>query len=178
VSEPWDAFCVAAFTMDYQVTDDFQKPLFTARAGEQYLITSYTLDFAATLAYLTPSAPLTFGVRVGVDMKLPFTSNCAPLGSRPYFAVFADVSVFAEPQLTTKICDLAAGAAVPRDPAKNAGYEVEISGAGAPSAVYKVFLNAFSSQCGGMDNGYVRVWPFTALGSRRLLAPFELIPAE
>jgi hypothetical protein len=127
----------------------------------------------ATLAYLTPAGPISFDVAASAGPTFPFTSTCAPNPPSSYFAVFADVSVFAEAELVTKLCDLKAGTTVMHDNAKNAGYSLETSSAG--TSVYKVFLNAFSAQCGGADNGYIRVGAITALGSTRILVPFEVI---
>jgi hypothetical protein len=90
--------------------------------------------------------------------------------------VFADVSVFAEPELTTKLCDLKNGDSVPRDTDKNAGYGLE--SVNDPTAVYEIFLNAFSTQCGGTDTGYIATHAITALGSKQILVPFEMVEAE
>jgi hypothetical protein len=171
ITAPWSGFCVATFTADYAVTDAFKKPLFTARAGEQYLIMSFFAEFSASLAYLTPHGPIEFDVGVDVDETLPFTSSCSPQLST-YYAVFADVSVFAELGLENKLCDLTSGTAAAREP-QIAGYSLEAnSGTG---AIYEIHLNAFSARCGGVDKGYIRVPAITALGSVRMIVPFQLI---
>jgi len=173
VTAPWKGLCVATFTVDYAVADAFKKPLFTAHAGEQYLVVRYFADFSATLGYLTPSGPLEFGVTTDVDVSLPFTSNCSPRSEANYVAVFADLSVFAEPGLTVKLCDLANGTTVARDLSKLVGFSLETnSGA---NAVYELDLNAFSARCGGADKGYIRVTALSLFGSGYSIVPFRLI---
>jgi hypothetical protein len=157
------------------VKDVFQKALLTAHAGEKYLVIRYN-DVVATLAYLTPAGPISFDVDAGAELTFPFTASCAPNPPHSYFAVFADVSVFAEPQLVTKICDLKNGATVTLDGAKQAGY-ANAPGAGT-SFLYEIFLNAFSAQCGGAENGHIRVRSINALGTAQTLVPFEVIAAE
>jgi len=168
---PWSGFCVATFTADYAVMDAFKKPLFTARAGEEYLILSFFAEFSASLAYLTPHGPIEFDVDADVGETLPFTSSCSPQFPT-YYAVFADVSVFAELGLENKLCDLASGTAAAREP-RLAGYSLEANSA--TEAIYEIHLNAFSARCGGVDNGYIRVPAITALGSARMIVPFGLI---
>jgi len=175
VTDVWTGVCVATFTADYQVTDAFQKPLFTALTGEKYLIERLN-EVVATMAYLTPNGPISFDVSASAPLTLPFTSNCGPNPPNSYFAVFADVSIFAEPGLTTKLCDLKNGDKVLRDSAKNAGYALKTSGA--TSSVYQVFLNAFSAQCDNADNGYISVTTINVLGSRSILVPFAVIGAD
>ncbi len=178
ITDLWRDFCVATFTEDYMVTDAFGDPVFTVKAGEEYLILDYPSPYtSASLAYLTSSGPLEFDVEPNADnTAFPFTSNCAPEPAGSYFAVFADVSVYAEPELVTKLCDLEPGAAVPRDNT-NAGYVLETPNAG-DGSIYEIFLNAFSAQCGGAASGYINVPRTMLFGSNRVLVPFDLISGE
>jgi len=178
VTDLWSEFCIATFTEDYAVLDPFGDPMFTAKAGEEYLLLDYPTPYrSATAAYLTSIGPIDFDIEPNTDnTSFPFTSNCAPDPPLTYFAVFADVTVFAEPELVTEICALQAGDAVLRDEMAASGYAVETIGD--ESAVYEIFLNAFSAQCGGAQNGYVSVPMIHALGSDRVLVPFASVPAE
>jgi hypothetical protein len=157
------------------VKDVFQKPLFTAHTGEKYLVIDYD-EVTARLAYLTPAGPISFDVPASAESTFPFTASCAPNPPHSYFAVFADVTVFAEPELVTKICDLKAGAAVMRDVGTGSGSGLQTPGDA--TSVYEIFLNAFSAQCGGAENGYVQVHEITVFGSPRTFAPFAVIAAE
>jgi hypothetical protein len=178
ITDLWRDFCIATLTEDHAVTDDFGTPLFTAKAGEEYLLLYYPEPYAsAHAAYLTSGGPLEFGIKPNADhTAFPFTSNCPTDPPGSYFAAFADVSVYAEPELVTKICDLKAGDAVPRDIAANAGYALETPGMG--TSIYEIFLNAFSAQCGGAASGYVSVSRIRLFGSDRALVPFKPILAD
>jgi hypothetical protein len=173
VSAPWSGFCVATFTADYAVTDAFKKPMFTAHVGEQYLVVRFFVEFSADLAYLTPRGPIEFDVDVNLGEALPFTSSCGPNSTATYFAVFADVSMFAESGLQNKLCDLAGGTTVARDLSKIVGYSLETQSD--LGFIYEIELNAFSARCGGADKGYIRVPAITALGSAQVIVPFRLI---
>jgi hypothetical protein len=178
ITDTWSDFCVATFTEDYAVTDAFMKPLFTALTGERYLITYYPEPFSrAKLAYLTSTGPYEFDVEPNSDhTAFPFTTDCPnDLDAEKYFAVFTDVSVFAEPELTTRLCDLSAGTALPHDDASSAGYALE--GVGTTSSIYEIYLNAFSAECGGAESGYISVPAIQLFGSAYVVVPFRLIPA-
>jgi hypothetical protein len=178
VTDVWSDFCVATFTEDYPVTDVFGDPVFTAQTGEAYLLIDYPSPYtSASAAYLTSTGPLDFDIEPNADLtSFPFTSNCSPNPPLSYFAVFADVSVYAEPELVTDICALEAGAALPRDTGVSAGYALSSFVNG--SAVYEIFLNAFSAQCGGAESGYVSVPTIHLFDSDRVLVPFDVIVAE
>lgn len=177
ITEPWRAYCVATFTEDYPVKDGFGAPLFVALKGEEYLLMSYPEPFSrARIAYLTSTGPYSADVEPNAaHTGFPFTTDCAmDLQAGSYFGVFADVSVYAEPELATKLCDLKAGTALPRVlDAKGAGYALESNSAA--SAIYEIFLNAFSPQCGGASSGYVTVPVIQLFGSAHIVVPFGVI---
>jgi hypothetical protein len=171
VTAPWTEYCIGTFTQDTPIIDPFDEPLFTARAGEQYLMTEYDDGFGrAEFAYLTGAGPDTFTIDQGADGSWPFTSNCTAGEGVPYYAVFANVSVFAEEALTTKICDLTAGTALP-----SAGGLRGYSNAGAFSlsgpTTYELYLDPFTEQCGGNDTGYISVPSTRSFGSTTWLVP-------
>ena len=63
---PWDEHCIATFTTDYSVLDVFDDPLFTARAGEAYLIKDHGERFgelSTEMYYLSANGPLDFEVK-------------------------------------------------------------------------------------------------------------------
>ena len=85
--------------------------------------------------------------------------------------MFADVSVYAEAELVTKLCDLEAGTALPRDEGSSSGFALEAIEGGL--SVYEIFLNAFSTQCGGAANGYVAVPSFELFGTNYTRVPLR-----
>ena len=170
VTAPWDAYCVATFTQDTSILD-FGDPLFTARAGEAYLMTSYQTfgELRATLAYLTPKGPFDFTLAVPAGMPAPFTSNCEVDKGKSYQAAFTDVSVYADEALTTKLCDLKAGTVVPSS-GSISGHSTTNIAFGGP-ITYEVYLNGFSASCGGMEQGYVSVPETQLFGTTTWLVP-------
>jgi hypothetical protein len=115
ITATWEGYCVATFTEDYLAKDPFGAPLFTALKGEQYLVIYYPEPpFSAKIAYLTSTGPYSVDVAPNAAQTgFPFTTQC-PVDegvSGSYFAVFADVSVYAEPALTNKRLEGRHGAA-------------------------------------------------------------------
>jgi hypothetical protein len=157
VSAPWSNYCVATLTEDTAITD-FGDPVFTARAGDQYLLTSWDDDFGeeqALFAYMTESGPYELELGADAGSGLAFTSNCSINQGVSYYAVFEDVSVYAAADLAVKICDLRAGTALPQT-ATLAGYSTDEFNLTGPTT-YEVYLNAFSASCGGAASGYISV---------------------
>ncbi len=179
ITDDWRAYCVATFTADYDVMDPFGDLLFTARAGEEYLVMEYPNPFSASsnsasLAYLTPNGPMDFDVEGPASTPgTPFSTDCPANGAREYYAIFTDVSVYAEDTLTTKLCDLEAGTTVPLQGGIATGFGLaSISSEG---AVYEIFLNALSAQCGGAENGFVLVPQVRVLSTTTYLVPIRPI---
>jgi hypothetical protein len=156
VSAPWSSYCVATFTEDTTIMD-FGEPLFTARAGDEYLLTDWfeSGETRVTMAHITPNGPYEFELNIPADSEPPFTSSCELDMRVSYYAAFTDVAVYSDEALTTKICDLKAGTAVRRSSTASGYSAVDFSFSG--PATYEVFLNAFASSCGGADTGYVSV---------------------
>jgi hypothetical protein len=173
VTEAWAGFCTATFTEDKAVLNGFGEPLFTARAGSEYLM-SRNGGLGVEFFYLTGAGPETFEVEPDDRGEYPFTTNCGGTTGVPYNAVFADVSVFAEERLTTKICDLSAGTAVPSDVGTN-GYsaagEFNLSG----PATYEIILGGFAEQCGNAASGFVSVPQTVVFGSHTWLVPIQTV---
>jgi hypothetical protein len=171
VTQEWAAYCTAVFTKDYQVIDSFDEPQFLARAGDGYLLAEYDDTFGpkAQLIYLWPGGPEEFDVTAATTADFPFTTACPLNTSKPYYAVFEDVAVYAEEALTTKLCDLKAGTALPRTSSAS-GYSLASFQLSGPNT-FEVFLNAFSAQCGGAASGYVSVQPVQSFNSTTWLVP-------
>ena len=141
-----------------------------AKKGEEYLLSEFGDSFgpSAQLIYLWPGGPEEFTIEVNTTAEFPFTASCPLNTAQPYYAVFEDVTVYADEALSTKLCDLEAGTALPRTNAL-AGYSITTLEFFGPN-VYEVYLNAFSAQCGA-DTGYVNVQPVESFDSTTWLVP-------
>lgn len=174
VTDAWSSYCLATFTSDYAVLDTFDEPLFTAHAGEQYLMSSYPYTFggpnSAGLLYLTEHGPVEFEVDPGSE-PAPFTSNCPKNTAKKYYAVFDDVSVFSDTTLTSKLCDLTAGAALPL----TGGYGYSLSTSTEGGAIYSIVLGPYSAQCGAAERGSVEVPTVQVLDQTTYLIPIRAI---
>jgi hypothetical protein len=130
---------------------------------------------SASLLYLSAAGPVDFEITAASGTQdFPFSSSCEFGNTTPYYAVFADVSVYAAEDLATKICDLSAGTVLPRDTSVMAGYSsstLNFSG----NNTYEVYLNVFSAQCGGAETGYVSVPETTLFGATTWLCPIRSI---
>ncbi len=170
VTEPWTGYCTGTFTEDTPINDAFGDLVFTARAGAQFLLSDFDDSFGgrAEFLYLSNVGPDSFEVEARTDGTWPFTSNCTIGQGVPYYAVFNDVSVFAEQELTTKICDLSAGSVLP---AGSSGRGYSFVGSKGESAIYNVILGPFGEQCGGHADGYISVPHTTSFGSTTWLVP-------
>jgi hypothetical protein len=172
VTEEWAGFCTGTFTKDTAVLDVFDEPMFTALAGEEYLLAdlSDTFGARAEFLFLTDVGPDSFVLEPDAEGAWPFTSNCAIGEVVPYYAVFDDVTVFAEEELVTKMCDLSKGSALP---SAGSGRGYAYIGSEGSSAVYEVILGPFSEECGGADRGYISVPQTRSFGSTTWLVPFS-----
>jgi hypothetical protein len=178
VTDAWRAYCVATFTKDYTVTE-FNEPLFQARAGDAYLMSQYGDGFGerAELLYLTSSGPYSFSIDAPAGSgNFPFTSNCTVGATTSYYAVFANLSVYDSAELTNKLCDVPANTVKVRNTGGMSGYEsaddtFKLTG----NSTYVVYLNAFSSECGGAEKGYVSVPMTEVLGTHTWLVPITTV---
>ena len=171
ITNQWASFCTATFTVDTPILDPFDEPAFTARAGDAYLLADFSETFGsrAEIVYLAIAGPDTFEVPPSTAGGWPFTSNCTIGDGVPYYAVFKGVSVFADKELKTKVCDLNEGAALP---AGTSGRGYSFAGSLGSAALYEVILGPFSAECGGLAKGYVSVPQTRAFGSTTWLVPF------
>jgi hypothetical protein len=111
VNAPWSDFCVATFERDYVLRDWSDAPLFTAKAGQSYLLGSW---HSGSFELLVPTG----GGVLGFDADLPFdedqdvfpfASNCELGQTKMHVAVFSDVTLYADEALSTPICTLKRG---------------------------------------------------------------------
>ena len=154
--------------------DVFGDTVFTARAGDAYLISDFDPAFDAgttEFLYVTSKGPETFTVETPADDP-PFTSNCQPDAVDDYYAAFTDVSFFSDEALTTPLCDIAAGTALPSTGSQ--GF-ILTSGDIFGPAIYEVFLGPFSADCGDAESGYVSVPETQIFGSTTWLVPLASI---
>lgn len=177
VDAAWAGYCVATFTQDYPVLDAFDEPVFTAAAGDQYLLSSYGDTFQPGEAELIadlPAGPYDFAVSAPAGAEsLPFTTDCVQ-GAEQYYAVFTDVAVYAEAELTTPLCSLTRGTALPRG-GTSTGFAIAGDFTFSGPATYQVFLGPFGAQCGNVQNGYVSVPHTEVYGTGTWLVPFATL---
>lgn len=170
VTDTWASFCTGIFTEDTPIVDPFGEPTFTARAGDEFLMSDFDDTFGnrAEFLYLTDVGPDSFEVEPSTEGNWPFTSNCTIGEGVPYYAVFENVSVFAEEGLTTKICDLSEGSVLP---AGTSGRGYALAGSAGGSTIYEVILGPFSAECEAHDRGYISVPRTSSFGSTTWLVP-------
>ncbi len=177
VTDPWRDFCTATFTSDVAIQDPFGETAFTARAGEQYLLTEFD-TFAGQprvqIAYLTPLGPDKYTVPVtgGAD-TFPFTSSCTIDNTVQYYVAYTDVTVYAAQDLAAKICSIPAGTSLQLDSTAGAGYAA--TGLTSGPQTYNITLNAFSAQCGNATDGFVSVPETKVLGVTTWLVPIDIL---
>jgi hypothetical protein len=169
VTAPWTDFCTATFTESTPVLDPFDEPTFTANAGDEFLLSEFNTAYSE-IVYLTNAGPDPYVIDQNANGDWPFTSNCTAGDGVPYYAVFEDVSVYAEETLSTKICDLAAGTALPAAGGAR-GYLLTGGLSLEGPATYEIYLDVFSSQCAGNDTGYISVPETHVFGSDTWLVP-------
>ncbi|MEE2758256.1 MAG: hypothetical protein VYA30_16475 [Myxococcota bacterium] len=177
VTDIWSGFCTATFTVDYAIIDTFDDPLFTARAGETYLVNDFRrfgLEYRASLLYLTQSSPITFDVTASDETSFPFETNCASDSVSSLLGVFTDSIFYRDEALTDPICELSEGSIA--EGLLNirlvSGFGF---GAGSAPAVYKVTLGEFSNDCDGAEDGYVQVRAVNRFGASYFEAPIARV---
>jgi len=170
VDETWAEFCTGTFTKETPIADAFGDAMFTAKVGDEFLLSDFDDAFGgrAEFLFLTGAGPDSFEVEPGDGGAFPFTSNCEIGKGVPYYAVFDDVTVFAEKELTTKSCELSAGSVLP---AGSSGRGYALAGSVPGAAIYQLILGPFSAQCGGLSSGYIRVPQTSSFGSTTYLVP-------
>ena len=171
--DDWQDYCIATFTEEYPVLDFFGDVAFTAHVGDEFVMASFDVGENPELLYLAETGPEVLELEES-DGTLPFVSNCTAGSTTNHIAIFSDTTVYAEQELTTPICELSAGHAVPHDPTTQSGYATTGDGFG-DTTTYEVYLNALSAECGGASLGYISVPQTTVFGTITYLIPIQLI---
>lgn len=178
VTDAWRDYCVATFTADVDIPSVFGDTAFTAKVGEQYLLTEFSTVAGAPqveIAYLTALGLDTYEVPIAAAAgPFPFTTTCAIDAEVQYYAAFTDVTVYDSAELTNVICTLPAGTAVLRDPTANAGAAAVTMGFSG-AQVYSIMMNALADLCGGATDGYVSVPETEVLGTTTWLIPIQIV---
>jgi hypothetical protein len=145
VVAPWDQFCVATFTEDFDIIDSFGDLSLSVQAGDRYLLgESSGFSAAATIVYISDQGPVELEMEVEDETMLPFTSSCTG-AVQTLIGVFVDTTVFSDEALTTPVCTLQAGTAVP-----SSGLSYFLTGNS-----YQVSLNELLEHCNGVEEGFV-----------------------
>jgi hypothetical protein len=164
VPAPFNQYCVATFTEDYEPPYDF-----SIQAGESYLYIDATfLDEHEMIYFHEDLGPVTFTIES--PEPLPFTSNCDPLESgTSYYAVLADVTIYNDEALSDPACELAAGTIVEPEGGSGFMHVAEVDGGN----VYQyIFL---SPLCPGVEDGYVFVPSVLFFGANAQSFPIHRI---
>lgn len=157
VEAPWDAYCVATFTEDFDVLD-FDEVAFTAAKGDAYLLSS--LDFGGRL-----SPEIYFMGKKGVtDFELeidpaapPFTSNCAVGMTERRVGVFHDVTVYKDEEASDVACELTAGTTWVSG---GGGYGLasDLTFDDSKPMIYQIEFEGLAEHCNGATEGYIKVY--------------------
>jgi hypothetical protein len=114
--EAWSRFCVATFTRDFTFSSG--EPL-TIQRGEELLL--YTLSESAFLGgefgvlIPTPSGVITYNEPFFDEPSWPFETNCDPERLSYHVAVFDDLTLHEDEELTRPVCVLERGTTFPFD---------------------------------------------------------------
>ena len=167
VTSMWSEFCTAEFTSDYTVKD-FDDELFTARAGERYLVKDNATNSIgpdgprvyAELLFLSSTGPFVFEVEAPGGMDLPITSRCDAGRTTKYFAVFSDTTFYVDDALTEEACTLSAGTYAMGGGGFSSGGEGNLAfrSASEPQR-YKVRMSGLADLCNGYSETFVSVAP-------------------
>jgi hypothetical protein len=171
VAAPWLDYCTATFVEDTAIRDVFDDTLFTAKAGETYLLSDHGPGFDAAeeaeMIFLSTGGPATFTVGGEAGM-LPLTSDCFSGGTTSYSAAFTKVTVYAAEDLSTQLCVLDAGSTAP---SSGGGHSVAGEFPFSGPQTYGIYLGGFAAQCNGADVGFVSVPETQIFGITTWLVP-------
>ena len=111
-------FCHITLTEDYAIEEPHTGAVLQALAGSRYLINS--LDFSSSVSfsdfftafYLDEQGIVSFKGKIRDAKSMQFMSNCKEFETQWVFAVFTDVTLFVDRQLSQPACQLSAGTAI------------------------------------------------------------------
>lgn len=154
VVPPWDAYCVATFTADYEFVDAFGDVEARVTAGSRYVISNFGgFSAAATVLYLTDEGPIELGVNEAPGSPLPFSSNCTEDDVTSHVGVFAQVPIYADAELTLLSCTLAEGTVLEGG---SFAYALVSGGLFSGGGTYQIQFPGLAGACGGLASGYLR----------------------
>jgi hypothetical protein len=140
VAGPWDQYCVATFTEDFEVGDKLGGVQLEVQAGDRYLLGAPGTFDEISLVYIGEGGPVEMEIAGSEEMMPPLTSSCSG-ATETRIAVFVDTVVYTDEALTMQ-----AGLAVP-------GIGVNYESAG---PAYSVELQELADACGGVAEGFVQ----------------------
>lgn len=150
VVAPWDKYCVATFTRDFDVLDSFGDVALSAHKGDRYLLGTPGGFAAGSLIYIADTGPAEIEMNYDTSAP-PFMSSCTEGATQSMVGVFVDTKVYSDDMLKMPVCTLQAGLAVP-----SSGLSFAIAGGDLlGSSVYNVELNELASHCNGTMSGFV-----------------------
>lgn len=172
--EVWRSYCIATFSESFDVLAFNNDFLFTAEAGDEFVMSQYSdpSDIEATLLHAAEQGPIDFEIEAAdFPNGLPFTSSCEPDAVVRHYAAFADVTLYTTEALDTVLCEIPEGTVLPTS---GGGYQaIGIPTAG-QDATYLLFLGGFETQCGASE-GYVNVPSSDEFGVALHNIPLRLI---
>ena len=159
--------CKATFLEDQTINDFFGDYSFEVSEGDRFVLG----DARGRIKMVreTNLGAHLFEFRGDPDA---FTSSCEEKETKAMLAVFADVTVFEDEEMTTELCRLKKG-----DLAEIGGSwsQSAVSSSYGEENVYNVSLNGFKEQCGGESYGFVLT---KRLGMMNKYMPLLKVKAE
>ena len=152
--------CIATFTESYDVIDFWGDVEHTIQAGESLIIKEFDSVFGETnVYYLDAAGPFEMTIEPNDVGEFPYETDCTESNSSSYTGVFADTTIYADEELSTVLCTVPKGKALP---SSSYGYFL-VGDAENGGSVYGMTSNAIIEECGG-ESGYVvtpevEVWP-------------------
>lgn len=182
ITEEWESFCSATLTEDMAVKDVFDDVLFTAKAGDTYLMSDYETfagETRAELLYLHPQGVVDFRIAAPEGEPLPLESNCEVDSGLKHQAVFVTTTFYTDEGLGAVACELEAGTSGAGGGGSVLVSELDFNNPNAP-ATYQVTMGGLAAACNDITETYVRAAPFQAFGTTYAQPPvdFVLAPAE
>lgn len=150
VVAPWDKYCVATFTRDFDVIDSFGDVALSVHKGDRYLLGTPGSFAPGSLIYIADAGPAEIDMTYDKSSP-PFMSSCTG-ATQSMVGVFVDTTVYSDDALKMPVCMLEAGLAVP-----SSGLSFAIAGGDLLGAsVYNVELNELAQHCKGTMSGFVQ----------------------
>jgi hypothetical protein len=151
--EAWSRFCVASFTRDFTFESASGDPLLTIQRGDELLLYDlYASEFGVLIP--VPGGVQTFNEPFFHE-ALPFDTNCDRDQLTNHIAVFANMTLYEDPELTRPICQLERGTTFPFDSWGSAQTFAD--------ELVKLDIAGWSEPCAGHDVAYFAqtddVWP-------------------